>query len=265
MFKRIYLVAFALIAIGFVGSVLTFSSYYKSISISENKTISAQQINEIEIDLRFGEIDIVPTTSKEILVDVYGKMASGVAASPIIEEKGNTLEIKSEEKFQLMQLGLFKPELKVTVYLPQKQYEEISVKTSVGDIDVQQMQAISIEAKTNFGDVDVQDVKSNSVLVKSDVGKLELTRVEGEINAETQFGDVDVFVQEFAHNIDVRTELGEIKMETKTEPKNVRVEASTDLGQTKVFNQKGGSFTAGDGSIVVKGHSNLGNIKIMKR
>jgi DUF4097 and DUF4098 domain-containing protein YvlB len=265
MFKHIKLIAFALIAIGVVGSLLTFSSYYKSIAISDTKTISSTNITDLDVDLHFGEIDVVPTSGEEIMVEVRGKMANGIQSSPIIEVKGNELEIKSEDKFEFLQLGLFKPELKVTVYLPQKQYKQIDVKTSLGDIDINQAQATSVEAMSKFGGVDLQDVKSESVVAKSDLGNIELTRVEGVIKANTKFGDVEILVHEFLHAIDAQTELGEIEMETKIEPKNVRFDVGTDLGNVRVFNQKGNTFTNGNGSVVVQGYSKIGNVTIIKR
>ncbi|GGE80891.1 DUF4097 family beta strand repeat-containing protein [Priestia taiwanensis] len=264
MSKGLKLFAVLLIVIGLVGAFFTFSPYYKSIAVSDAKTISADNITDIEVDLRFGEVVIIPTTSKDILIEIKGKVSNGTKSIPVIAEKGKIIEVKSESPFQFFQLGFFNPELKVTLHVPKKQYEQIRVKTELGDIDIEQLQVNTVEAATKLGDVDMQDVKSTSVVAKSDLGKIELAQVEGDINASTKLGDVDIAVHEFAYPINAHTDLGDVDIKTKVEPKNVRFDVSSELGKVKVFNQSGSSFVYGQGSIVIKGFSELGDVTVSK-
>lgn len=114
------------------------------------------------------------------------------------------------------------------VYLPQKTYETLAVKTVGGDVDLQSFQAAALEMKSTSGDLTASGTYTEMTLEttsgdmefsSAQTDRLELHTVSGEasfkgsakqINANSTSGDLSFKVEDMPEAVSVHTVSGEI-------------------------------------------------------
>ena len=239
------------------------------------------ETNTYEIDESFSDIKVVCDTSdigfvpceeEGVRVVCYERSSSKYS----VNVKDGALEIKVENSGKWYEyIGINFSSPKITVYLPEKVYANIEIKTSTGDVSLGSVSAdnVSVSVRTGdvkisnasiseklaitvtTGDANVENTTCKSLVSKGNTGDILLDRVRAEDRIEITRSTGDVtFKESDADSIFVATGTGEVKGSLLT-GKTFTVKTSTgDVNVPK--NSEGGTCnittSTGDVKITVK-------------
>lgn len=151
--------------------------------------------------------------------------------------EGNTLKITSHEKKKwnwFFTLNFESP--KMTLYLPETEYEKLTVKVSTGDIKISDIEAKTVLIHTSTGDVQLDSVIASEMLsIETSTGDVRLDGCDspvvkiktstGDVNGtlltpktfrtETSTGTVRVPSGSYPETCEIKTSTGDIKMTVK--------------------------------------------------
>lgn len=188
-----------------------------------------------------------------------------------VHADGSTLTVTDTSEWQL-ELNLFFEQLDITLYLPEKEYEDliiscdtgsvtipegflfknIDVKTDTGSIHLNSRASGQIKLVTDTGNVELKDVCCSELISSGDTGNVTLNNVitSGDWTISRSTGNIN-FTDCDAAGLNITTDTGNIKG-TLLSPKTF--EAKTDTGKVNVPD------SSGDGLCVLK--SSLGTINV---
>ena len=171
--KRWLIIAISLILIGgliFSGVMSVFSWDFKKLSTVDCVTKSyeiTEEFKNININTITCDIEILP--SDKAVVECYESEKEEHSVKVI----DNTLEITVERKSKNWFIGINFDTPKITVYIPEKEYDSVTVKNTTGDVKLCDINCKSLDLKSTTGDSSL-----NNVIVK---GKLSDSRTTGDI------------------------------------------------------------------------------------
>ena len=248
-----------LLIVTLVMSILVLSSCVRE---PEHRTYDINEsFSGIRVEVDTAEVKIVPT-SGEARVVCEGDFT--------VEVKDGELKITEINDHTNWLKRIFtKSEYEVTVYLPNSEYEYISIYCSVGEVDIEEINAKTITAMMETGDIelsgitsetvkilnetgviDVENCKSDKFEVTNDTGMVELSRIEcSSLKAINDTGRIDITGAK-AEDAYIEVETGDIKLEDVIISGKLTITADTgDI-----------SFTLCDGGEVYI-TSNTGDVK----
>ncbi|MGM9642166.1 MAG: DUF4097 family beta strand repeat-containing protein [Eubacteriales bacterium] len=132
-----------------------------------------------------------------------------------IEQKGGVLEITVDNNMKWYDhIGISFGKKSFTLYLPENEYESLSVSTDTGNIDVPDGFAFGdVSLETDTGDVDICGVVCNALDIDGETGKIKLMDVSADrITAQTSTGDVTL-LEVKCNEIRARTSTGFVHLE----------------------------------------------------
>lgn len=197
--------------------------------VQKNEIIS-DEIKDISIRTGDADIYIVPSDEETVVVsfDVPEKAKCGVST------EGNTLTIHYEYKREMMGVMNFSfRSAKITVYVPEKEYNSLNIKGSTSDVDCRDFHCDTINVTTSTGDVTMDGVTCRNLSTDANTGDLKLknVRVENELVVERSTGDVEFKKLELCGSGKISTSTGDVE---GTFANKVDCEAKSKTGSIKV-------------------------------
>ncbi|WP_332646515.1 DUF4097 family beta strand repeat-containing protein [Lysinibacillus sp. 54212] len=223
-----------------------------------------------------------------------------------IEREQDTLKITiraKESKFKILGISfIFSKDSHsvVTIYLPEKLYETMNVKSDQGEISIEhlQMKQLSVRSdqgrtelrhilaretdllvdtgrivtkdcnftaaklKTDTGRIVVKRSKAERWNLETDTGRIVLKHAGGEISARTDTGRIIYESQAVTSPIHLKTDTGNIELLTTEPLQNATVKAKTDMGKIMIYGDKKRTAVFGDGALPISLKTDMGNISI---
>ena len=220
--KTVWLIiAVSLILIGggifsFVMSQLNWD--FTKLSTSEYVT-NSYEINDsfknISIDTDTADIVFVPSENENISVVCYEQ--KNVKHSVKLKDDALVIELKDTRKWYEC-IGINFGASKITVYVPQGEYGEFSVKTSTGDV--------TIPKTYTFESVDISVSTGNVKCLASAFGKIKIKSSTGNIRVENVSADT----------LDLSTSTGKVTASNVLCENDVKIKVST--GDTNITDIK---------------------------
>lgn len=238
----------------FVGLIVTFFGF-TLIDFDINKLNSAEMVENVhEIHENFNNINVVTDTSDikflsatdekcRIVCNEYDNNIHSVSVT------NNTLTISVSNKQKWFDnIGIFWDETVITIYLPEPEFEKLSIATDTGDINITKdfsFENTQIETdtgdvvlncnvkrnifiETDTGDVSLCDTESENISIESDTGKTEIKNVNtrGKISAETDTGEV--FLEGVnCNNLKIESSTGDISLKNTVSSGKMNFESDT--------------------------------------
>lgn len=211
--KKMIIVAFALIIIGLIGTAS--SLYFSDIHLldpvkwNEEKTVEASPIDKINIDSAAVDTIIEKGSSDRVKIELIGRESRKRDGEYdlVVDENRDTLKIKVKHHIKW---GItFYSHVKLHVKLPEKMYKSIALKTTSGDITLEDVQANNATFQSNSGDL----------IIKGTVLKEYL-------NAETTSGDIEG-ENNRVHNLSLKSGSGDILIDHTKVEKQVKIQGGS--------------------------------------
>ncbi len=262
MFKKWLVFATILLVIGISGALLTAKSYFSFQNENNKQTnhFQSSKIHSLAISNNAGTIKLAETSGDEIIVETNGPKTS---KSVKMEVKGNSLSITNEAD-KTISLGInFKKSTKnITIYLPQKQYDRIAVSNEVGEITINQIDAVKLIVDSEIGNIDISEVSSTSLNATSEMGDISINHYSGKLQVENEIGSIEITTDEVNQSLLAKNEIGDINLTINEDPKNILLSADSEMGSTQIFGKKTGSYMNGDGSTTIQLSTETGSISV---
>lgn len=188
MTKRLKLwlfAAFSLTLGGLIifGSVMTMLKWdFKKLSTVKYETASyeiSEDFDSISLLTSTADIAFLPSPDGKVRVECYEESKGKHSVS--VKDGTLVIELQSTKKWYDY-IGINFDSPSITVYLPAKEYESLTVKCSTGDIQVSGVSAGQISLSVSTGKVTASDISCGGVLsVKVSTGNAELSDIRCKI------------------------------------------------------------------------------------
>lgn len=279
--KNISLLALLLLLVGTIGAIFTFQFVSKAEEIAEEKLINDNHFTNINISTDNSKVEILPTNDSKARVELSGKAKKYTFEANV---EGKTLIILLKEKYwKPINFDFLSMFLTLKVYVPEKLYDSIQVRSNNGQVQVEKLEAKDIHIETDNGRIVLSDVKGSNITTKADNGRMELKNiasstvsvkasngkilldnVEGEISGKTNNGSITLITNQLDRPIELETDNGQIKIEAEKEPSNATLSIDVDNGKVDVFGHSDRNMIFGKGENLIKLSTNNGKITVSK-
>jgi DUF4097 and DUF4098 domain-containing protein YvlB len=265
MSKNKLVISFLLLLV--VASGITFM--FKTMDVfaqndNKKKVVEDSSFTNIEVSTNNAEVVIVPTKSSDATVE-YSGASKKAKYNFEVDVKGDTLSVHLKQKRRFFfWFGFHSRDLKLIVNVPEKQYENIQVKSNNGLINVENLLAEMVLLETDNGKILLENVVANSVNVETDNGKIVLDHVEGKIKGTTDNGQISLITNKLDWPIDLATDNGSIEIKTESEPANATIDSESDNGTITIFGNEIKRSTYGKGKHLIKLRTDNGSITVTK-
>lgn len=278
--KKIALVAVVLLGIGVIGTILTFNSNEGLDIVEEIKAIENENIKDIKIDTDNSKVEVIPTDESKIILEWSGTKENKDNLK--VDIVGDKLLIQLKDKqFKLFSFDFFDKQSTIKLYVPDRVYQSLEIKTDNGRIkvadvnvkkikvatdngriDVNKIEVTNFKGYTNNGRIDLKQVEASETNVETDNGKILLNDVTGKIIGKTDNGAISLLRDDLNSPIELESDNGSITIETKNKPKNALFDAKTDNGRIDVLGGDGRNNIFGNGDNLIKLTTDNGRITV---
>lgn len=178
---------------------------------SESYTIT-EQITSLDIDSSYFACDVIvkTTTDSQAKVEFYYPEKEGISYTVT----DGTLSIKNDKKLSLLlSLISFGNSPKITVYLPEKAYEEMKIKTDTGDVMLSDLSTRNLSIDVSTGDVFLNDITAlDKISINGSTADHKLHSVTaGALTINNSTGDVSVENATLS-SFDINTSTGDVEI-----------------------------------------------------
>lgn len=262
--KKLSIIGLILLVVGAVGSIITFNSFNKSVSVDEEKVIQDRAIKSIEIDSDNERVEVVPSDDSQTIVQLSGRSTENVDEQLTVDVKGDTLSVQLRDKKLFNFFNFIGTDLTLTVYLPEKAYKLLKVNIDNGTFAANQLEIKAVKARTNNGHIQLENIEAKMVDVESDNGEISLENVTGEINGKVNNGKIYLETNNPDRPIALESDNGSIKIKTDNVPTNATFNVDVDNGHINIFDKYSGNAVFGNGENVISLKTNNGKITVTK-
>ncbi|MDO4742667.1 MAG: DUF4097 family beta strand repeat-containing protein [bacterium] len=190
-----------------------------------NKHEISEGFKAISINTDTADIVFVPSENAENAVECYEqknlKHSVAVKDDTLIIEKVDTRKWYEH-------IGVFFETPKITVYIPQGEYGSISVKSSTGDVEIpKEFRFESVDISQSTGDVTSYASVSDVVKIKTSTGNIRVENISaGALDLSVSTGQIMISDVICKGNVNISVSTGKTKL-TDVECENVTSSGST--------------------------------------
>lgn len=260
--KNKWLISFLLVLVVVGGITYMFDTMKVFGENANKKVIAESSFMNIEVVTNNSDVMIVPTESLETTVKYTGanKKAKYIFNAAV---KGDTLSVQLKQKRKFFfSFGFNSGDSKLTVSVPEKQYQNLQIMSDNGRINVENLHSEGIVLETGNGQIQVRNVEAKTVNVETDNGRLALEHVKGKIMGYTDNGQISLVTNDIDSPIDLSTDNGSIEVTTESEPTNATIEAKSGNGEITIFGQETKVKVYGKGIHLMKLQTDNGGITV---
>lgn len=246
--KKVVMAAAALIIIAIIGNTAMFLAGKSPVAVAgvyEEKSLSAEGINKIQVKTKVGDVDFIQYDGEEIQVRLDGKSSQKRKGKErlTVEAVGNAAIIRADSELsrKFFSIGVQSYHMKIKV--PKKIWKSI-------DMDV----------KT--GDILIDGIEAGKIRMRSTVGDIEGKNLAGEIECRTEAGDIDLGMLKIEKDIRAVSEVGDITIKTKEIPAALQTDLRSSVGDENISLPGVEHNFIGTGGPLVKATSDVGDISL---
>lgn len=143
---------------------------------------------------------------------------------------GNTLKIREQYKMPwFLRVGINTGKSEIAVYLPEKTYKELDIKTDTGNVMIPAGFSFeTVDIETDTGAVDFQGNVSRELNIRTDTGRITCAAVKPEkLSLESDTGSVHVTDVSASKDIKIDTDTGKIVLKRVTAGSVMEIESDT--------------------------------------
>ena len=275
-FVRVLIIITVLFLVGVIAVLYAiYRSDPEQQEVLEEKTFD-EEIEDMEVIVENSRVDFLPSDDGTFRIVLTGNSDDFTLETDVSDGR-LTVEIEDRSRFFMFD---FNRSSSLQVYVPANGLASLSVDSTNGAIDAQDIQAAELSLEANNGSIQLEAIESEIVEVETANGRIELTSMEaditvrasngrinltdvsGEVQAKANNGRIELVVDTLDFPVDFETNNGHIEIQTENKPANARIEASVDNGSIDVYGQDSGEVSFGSGEVLINLVSNNGRIVV---
>ena len=280
------------IVIGAIGaimiiSILVLGGLNRMIEINEEKSVSIDEINAMQVDMASVDVHIIKAeTSNEVKVDFHGKAMQEINLVSEVDNK--TLFVTVQRKHE--NLPLYE-DVALDVYIPKEYTKDLSINILSGKVKIDSFNLADFSLDTSSGKLEAEQLKADKISINSSSGKIEIKKIDtekleikgkssainiseciaDETGIETSSGKVSISYKEFENqDVNIATSSGSVTLGLP-EAAEFLLEIKTSSGKFKtdfpivITDKKNIKGQIGEKNNKVSIYSLSGNISILKK
>lgn len=257
--KKLLKVALIMLLIGLCGSVATASMTdvfsFETVDVNKSEEIAGDRIKKINIKTSSVDIKVVPGKSDQIKVNFSGKVSKRLKDTYdlVVEKSQDEVEIEVTSDDLYFYIGIPVIRLDLVVEVPEKEYEQMMVTASSGDINLQGLHVNDFQFNTSSGDMEITEIEGKVIRAEASSGSISMMNVLAE-NSTYEASSGDIILDNNEGNIKVVTSSGTIDINNEKLSGDVFAEASS--GDVNV------SFVEKPSSVIIEFHGSSGEGKV---
>ncbi len=156
------------------------------------KTLSATGITNLDIETTADDIEVVPGDQDQIVALLDGDGSKNGYTFDVVQD-GQTARINLNGASSLFNFQMWDEGTTLKVTVPQKDWDQLTVKTSSGDITLSDLKARTLDVQSSSGDQHLNGLQiSDQATVSSSSGDITArTNTINHATWETTSGDID--------------------------------------------------------------------------
>ncbi|MDH4423912.1 MULTISPECIES: DUF4097 family beta strand repeat-containing protein [Bacillus cereus group] len=267
MMKKILLVAIACIIVGVIGISQTYKKAVANVEAGNKEdVIKNEALKNVEVDLAAGDVVIQKSPDSSF----YVKQTGDVRKQEIrIVEEGDALKIiggrENGDSFDFSFYNFRFQTPTVTIFVPERFYQEIKVKSSAGQIEISDVKSDRVRVETLAGEVELKHVTAKNVEGSTKAGEVNFEKVIGKVTAKTASGDVEIIDHDSKYDLEASSTAGDIDITLLEKPQNAVISGQSAAGDVTIFNEENRNVTIGNGSTKINGKTAAGDVTIETR
>jgi hypothetical protein len=185
------------------------------------------QVSEVQIDGSSGDVTLVPTGGKDVIVDSH---AEGTLWLPEMETRIDGGHVTVRGHCRLFAVG--RCEATFVVRVPKG--TPVTVRTASGDVQASGLDG-PVDLKASSGDIELSDL-AGDVTAKLSSGDIIARRIGGRAELETSSGDIDAG-ELSSRVVNARATSGDVSVDLMAAPE--RVNAASSSGDVTIAVPRG--------------------------
>ncbi|MDX8363240.1 DUF4097 family beta strand repeat-containing protein [Cytobacillus sp. IB215316] len=294
--KKLLVGLFVVLFIGIIGSVVSINATgglsFNTVDLLEKKEVKNEEIKKIDIDFPSTDIEVQPSDDDSFIIEVNGRVSEKLKDKfkLNVEEQGDLLKVEFQDPNTFFNIGVSIVDTTVSVYLPTKVYESVTINTASGNIEAEQLNTNQLNVSAASGNIKMKDMQAEKVYTSTASGNITvdqqqaitssfevasgnmyLTNVVGNVTAHSSSGNITLHNEESSGNISANALSGNVKIEYEKAPSSLYINFKATSGNGKVeldgvnYEEKSndriiGTIGSGDHEIIVDITS--GNFKL---
>lgn len=168
-----------------------------------------EDFNNISIDVSEAEIVFKESADGKTRVECFEE--EKVSHDVAVEDGTLKIDVVDSKKWY-EHIGIFFAGAKIIIYLPKSEYDDTSIKTDIGDIEIRNIDLGEVEISTSTGEIELENISCNNINAKSSTGDINLESViaKEKFNIKSETGSVE-FENSDASEIIVKTSTGDVE------------------------------------------------------
>jgi lia operon protein LiaG len=172
----------------------------KVVTIGESHRVNKSDIRELLISSNSTDVTVLPHAGEEVLIDFEGEVSEKLkdAYKLTVKENKKSVEIDLlRTKRTSFTIFAINKGTMLTVKVPEKVYETITIKSKSGDVKASNLEAEVVEIQANSGDIFSKNVTGeSSVTVKTSSGDIDFDTSESSLSisgkSNSGEGEIDI-------------------------------------------------------------------------
>ncbi len=233
--KKIKLISIIVSVILILSGAIIAGAVLLTTNIKELNTVKVKECNYIienkefsNISVRGAECDVNIVEAADGVLKV--ECQEGDDIFHIVEVENDTLNIVRHDNRKWYQhFGIYWGDMKITIHLPKKEYNNLKIVTLSGDINVTDKFSFKdADIKVTSGDLKFASQVYGKLNVKSTSGDVKITGVEGkEIVAKNTSGEIEISDCKLEGKLEINTTSGDVKLKNVIVKEQVNMESSS--------------------------------------
>lgn len=240
--SKLVKIALILLIIGISGTVATASVTdvfsFDTVKLEESNEVNGDKIKKIDVITSSTDINVVPTKNDEIKVNFSGEVSERLKDTYdlIVKEDGDQLTVEVVNENLYFYIGIPVIKLSLEIEVPEKEYENIVVTASSGDIELNGLQANELKFETSSGDMEIANLEGDTIKSVASSGTISMKNSSAK-NFEFEASSGDVLLENIVGDVKALTSSGSINLDNDEISGNLFAEASS--GDVNVaYNEK---------------------------
>lgn len=213
----------------------------------EYNNMDMEQFTSIHVDCEVAKISIVESTDGKygVKAQIYNALEDSVKVD-VKNDKLTIEDVDEEVKISLNIGEIFSTQMnEIVIYVPaDTTLKDIYVNNSVGEIEVKGIEGANrLELIADVGDVLVSGGYYKKVKIQQNVGDIDTSGISvyGDLTVYSDMGDVELDGT-FSCDINIKSDVGDVDIKTTVGEHKYNYDISADLGDVKVFGEKGDKY-----------------------
>lgn len=221
--KKIVLILVAVTIISFIGAGISvllggLREDTSMRTVDVEKVYAADELESIDVLTISRDINLYKSNGSDIKVHLHGETNIAEESAHLVSElKGKRLVVKIKRN-EIISVG-FAPvdRVQLDLYIPADFYKNINLKSTSGEITVEELNLSRLEMKTISGNIDGNRLLTKSSDLETTSGNMMLREFSGELKVKTISGNLYVDYKELNAGAHINTTSGDVELKLPEE------------------------------------------------